>query len=89
MMFFVSLLMILSGLAYAAFLFWRDRKSQPEKNKESAYQKVIRHPDTRKWLQDNLVGNPIDDVRAIRQKFGLSTEDAEKLLRRNSPNKKQ
>lgn len=88
MMLFVSLLMVFSGLAYAGFLFWRDRKLQPEKTKETAYQRVARNPATQQWLKNNLVGNPIDDVKAIRQQFGLSTEDAEKLLRRNSPIKK-
>lgn len=87
MMLFISLLMLFSGIAYAIFLFWRDRR-QPEQPKETAYQKVARNPATQQWLQNHLVGNPIDDVRAIRQQFGLSTEDAEKLLRRNSPNKK-
>lgn len=87
-MFFISLLLVFSGLAYAFFLFWRDRRLQPEKIQETAYQKVARHPETQQWLKNNLVGNPIDDVRAIRQKFGLSTEDAEKLLRRNTLNKK-
>lgn len=84
MMLFLSLLMVFSGIAWAGYLFWRDKRRAVQAPKETPYQQVSRNPATQEWLKNHLVGNPIDDVRAIRTQFGLSTEDAEKLLRRNA-----
>ncbi|QMT30621.1 hypothetical protein [Alysiella filiformis] len=84
MMLFLSLLMLFSGIAWGGYLFWRDRRRANSQPKINLYQQVARNPTTQTWLQNHLTGNPIDDVRAIRTQFGLSTDDAEKLLRRNA-----
>ncbi len=53
------------------------------------YEQVQADPATGRWLQANLSGNNLADIRAIRQQFGLPAHHAKDLLQQHQATRKQ
>ena len=65
-------------LVIAAWLVWLRNNSMS--SARFLYESVKSNPKTYEWLRQNVSGNRINDLVAIRQRFGLSLRYAKELL---------
>ena len=61
-----------------AWLAWLHNNSMS--SARFLYESVKSNPKTHEWLRQNVSGNRINDLVAIRQRFGLSLRYAKELL---------
>ena len=61
-----------------AWLVWLHNNSMS--SARFLYESVKSNPKTHEWLRQNVSGNRIDDLVAIRRRFGLSLRYAVELL---------
>ncbi|MDO4657847.1 hypothetical protein [Kingella sp. (in: b-proteobacteria)] len=69
---------LLVALVIAAWLAWLRNNSMSAAR--FLYESVKSNPKTHEWLRQNVSGNRINDLVAIRQRFGLSLRYAVELL---------
>ena len=69
---------LLVALVIAAWLAWLRNNSMS--SARFLYESVKSNPKTYEWLRQNVSGNRINDLVAIRQRFGLSLRYAVELL---------
>ena len=69
---------LLIVLVIGAWLAWLRNNSMS--SARFLYESVKSNPKTYEWLRQNVSGNRINDLVAIRQRFGLSLRYAVELL---------
>nr|WP_314229508.1 hypothetical protein [uncultured Kingella sp.] len=69
---------LLIALVIGAWLAWLHNNSMS--SARFLYESVKSNPKTHEWLRQNVSGNRIDDLVAIRRRFGLSLRYAVELL---------
>ena len=65
-------------LVIGAWLAWLRKNSMS--SARFLYESVKSNPKTHEWLRQNVSGNRMDDLVAVRQRFGLSLRYANTLL---------
>ena len=69
---------LLIVLVIGAWLAWLRNNSMS--SARFLYESVKSNPKTYEWLRQNVSGNRINDLVAVRQRFGLSLRYANELL---------
>ena len=69
---------LLIALVIGAWLAWLRNSSMSAAR--FLYESVKSNPKTHEWLRQNVSGNRINDLVAVRQRFGLSLRYANELL---------
>lgn len=69
---------LLIMLVISAWLAWLRNNSMS--SARFLYESVKSNPKTHEWLRQNVSGNRINDLVAVRQRFGLSLRYANELL---------
>ena len=69
---------LLIALVIGVWLAWLHNNSMS--SARFLYESVKSNPKTHEWLRQNVSGNRIDDLVAIRRRFGLSLRYAVELL---------
>ncbi len=57
------------------FVRWRNRKL-----KQAYLARLLKQPETFKWLSRNLSDNNAEDIQAIRTHFGLPLQESKQLI---------
>ena len=74
----MSVVVLGAVIGYVVVSYIQKTKAQSDADKIAAL--LLGNPEVAAWLRQNLMGNDVADIKAIRLQFGLGLHEAKALL---------